>query len=58
MKEGTSHSEIFSPFTQQERFEFEKMMSEIQVEMRDVHMENARMSREAERASTMAFLNC
>lgn len=41
-----------------EKAAFDKMMQEMQIKMNAVRMESVRMSREAEKASSMAFLNC
>lgn len=41
-----------------EKAAFDRMMQEMQTRMNVVRMESVRMSREAERASAMAFLNC
>ncbi len=41
-----------------EKAAFDMMMQDMQTRMNAVRMESVRMSREAEKASAMAFLNC
>lgn len=41
-----------------EKTAFDKMMTEMQTKMNEVRMDSVRMSRDAEKASSMAYLTC
>lgn len=58
MEKEEKKNAVFTPMTKEEKTKFNSMMSEIQKQMDIIRMENIRMSREAEHASSMAFLNC
>lgn len=58
MENNNNQSKAFRPMETEQRVSFEKMMLEMQTKMNAVRQESIRMSREAERASAMAFLNC
>lgn len=47
----------FSPMSHSEKMGFDNMMSELHSQMEEVRLENARLSRDAEIASSTAYLN-
>lgn len=58
MEKWTDQKSVFTPMNKEEKVAFDKMMSEMQQKMEMVRLENVRKSREAERASAVAYLNC
>lgn len=58
MEKDNETKTVITEMTSAEKAAFDKMMQEMQIRMNAVRMESVRMSREAERASAMAFLNC
>lgn len=58
MEKGIVQKSVFTPMSKEEKADFDKMMSEMQQQMETIRLENVRKSREAERASAVAYLNC
>lgn len=48
----------FSPMNPEEQASFDQMINDMQVQMEDLRLNSISMSREAETASAMAYLNC
>lgn len=55
---ATNLSRCMSPLTAEQQQSFNSMLQGMQERMADVRMQSARMAYEAERSSSMAFLNC
>ena len=47
----------FAPMSHSEKIGFDNMMSELHSQMKEIRLENARLSRDAEIASSTAYLN-
>lgn len=58
MEQANEQKTAMIQMNPEEKKNFDKMMLDIQSKMIEVRMESVRMSREAEKVSSMAFLNC
>jgi len=58
MENSNNRKVGFSPMNEAEKTAFDKMMTEMQTKMNEVRMDSVRMSRDAEKASSMAYLTC